>query len=50
MGLRRSRREISGAAERRHAKRVGLARALMLDPQVVFFDEPTTGLDVQKEQ
>jgi phospholipid/cholesterol/gamma-HCH transport system ATP-binding protein len=29
-------------------KRVGLARALMLDPQVVFFDEPTTGLDVNK--
>lgn len=29
-------------------KRVGLARALMLDPKVVFFDEPTTGLDVKK--
>ena len=26
-------------------KRVALARALALDPQVVFFDEPTTGLD-----
>jgi phospholipid/cholesterol/gamma-HCH transport system ATP-binding protein len=26
-------------------KRVGLARALALDPQIVFFDEPTTGLD-----
>ncbi|HEJ83784.1 MAG TPA: ATP-binding cassette domain-containing protein, partial [Desulfobacteraceae bacterium] len=25
-------------------KRVGLARALMLDPKVIFFDEPTTGL------
>jgi phospholipid/cholesterol/gamma-HCH transport system ATP-binding protein len=29
-------------------KRVGLARALMLNPRVVFFDEPTTGLDVNK--
>ena len=27
-------------------KRVGLARALVLNPRVVFFDEPTTGLDV----
>jgi phospholipid/cholesterol/gamma-HCH transport system ATP-binding protein len=27
-------------------KRVGLARALVLDPKIVFFDEPTTGLDV----
>lgn len=26
-------------------KRVGLARALITDPEVIFFDEPTTGLD-----
>lgn len=29
-------------------KRVGLARALVLNPKIVFFDEPTTGLDVAK--
>jgi phospholipid/cholesterol/gamma-HCH transport system ATP-binding protein len=27
-------------------KRVGLARALVMNPEIVFFDEPTTGLDV----
>lgn len=29
-------------------KRVGLARALVLNPKIVFFDEPTTGLDVAR--
>ncbi len=36
--------QISGGMQ----KRVGLARALVIDPQIVFFDEPTTGLDVNK--
>ena len=26
-------------------KRVGLARAISLDPEIIFYDEPTTGLD-----
>ncbi|RJQ44364.1 MAG: ATP-binding cassette domain-containing protein [Nitrospiraceae bacterium] len=29
-------------------KRAGLARALVLNPKIIFFDEPTTGLDAAK--
>ena len=33
--------ELSG----RMQKRVGLARAIATEPEIIFFDEPTTGLD-----
>jgi len=39
--LEKQRHELSGGM----AKRVAIARAIAMDPTLVFYDEPTTGLD-----
>lgn len=41
MVLPREREKLSGGM----AKRVSIARALVLDPAIIFYDEPTAGLD-----
>lgn len=45
VGLRDHQDKFPGELSGGMRKRAGLARALALDPAIVFFDEPTTGLD-----
>lgn len=44
-GLGPERHKKIGALSKGYRQRVGLAQALIHDPQVLIFDEPTTGLD-----
>jgi phospholipid/cholesterol/gamma-HCH transport system ATP-binding protein len=45
VGLREARHKMPAALSGGMRKRAGLARAVALDPKVILFDEPTTGLD-----
>jgi ABC-2 type transport system ATP-binding protein len=45
VGLERARRRPIGKFSKGMARRIGLAQALINDPDVLILDEPTTGLD-----
>ncbi|MBM4007701.1 MAG: ABC transporter ATP-binding protein [Planctomycetes bacterium] len=45
VGLEEKYRQMPGDLSGGQRKRVALARAIVLDPEVVLYDEPTTGLD-----
>ncbi|HMO38352.1 MAG TPA: gliding motility-associated ABC transporter ATP-binding subunit GldA [Saprospiraceae bacterium] len=44
-GLEREQGKIIGALSKGYRQRVGLAQAMLHDPQVLILDEPTSGLD-----
>ena len=50
VGLQARARSLIGSYSRGMRQRLGIARALVNDPAVVFLDEPTLGLDPQGQQ
>jgi len=44
-GLEREQKKLIGALSKGYRQRVGLAQAMMHDPDVLILDEPTSGLD-----
>jgi ABC-2 type transport system ATP-binding protein len=50
VGLDQRSRSLVGTYSRGMRQRLGIARTLVNDPAVVFFDEPTLGLDPQGQQ
>ncbi len=45
LGLHNAEKKMSSELSGGMAKRVGLARAIVLEPEILIYDEPTTGLD-----